>query len=127
MTLYSNPKVFRALRSAFFRQIIISMSNNNNPVSVSYTDAELRNLVEEYITQQKEEFALKHVCSYILYWAVEDGKVAEAKSLIESNELYPNDQERVKGVLGTIVADGRIEDRLYEKYTKKLNYQYKSH
>ncbi len=103
------------------------MSNNNNPVSVSYTDAELRNLVEEYITQQKEEFALKHVCSYILYWAVEDGKVAEAKSLIESNELYPNDQERVKGVLGTIVADGRIEDRLYEKYTKKLNYQYKSH
>ena len=29
------------------------MTNNNNQVSVTYTDYELRNLVEEYITQQK--------------------------------------------------------------------------
>lgn len=42
------------------------MTNNNNPVSVTYTDAELRNLVEEYITQQKSEFTLKGVCSYVL-------------------------------------------------------------
>ena len=32
------------------------MTNNNNQVSVTYTDAELRNLVEVYITQQKTEF-----------------------------------------------------------------------
>ena len=43
---------------------------SGNQVSVTYTDAELRNLVEEYITQQKSEFALKGVCSYVLYWAV---------------------------------------------------------
>lgn len=42
------------------------MTNNNNQVSVTYTDAELRNLVEEYITQQKAEFTLKGVCSYVL-------------------------------------------------------------
>lgn len=42
------------------------MTNNNNPVSVTYTDAQLRNLVEEYITQQKSEFTLKGVCFYVL-------------------------------------------------------------
>lgn len=39
------------------------MTNNNNTVSVTCTDAELRNLVEEYITQQKSEFTLKGLCS----------------------------------------------------------------
>jgi len=84
------------------------MTNNNNPVSVTYTDTELRNLVEEFITQQKAEFTLKGVCLYILYWAVEDGKVAEGKSLIESDELQSGDQERVKRILESVVADGRI-------------------
>lgn len=35
------------------------MTNYNNQVSVTYTDAELHNLVEEYIAQQKNEFTLK--------------------------------------------------------------------
>ncbi len=95
------------------------MTNNNNQVSVTYTDAELRNLVEEYITQQKTEFTLKGVCSYIHYWAVEDCKVAAGKGLIESNELSNNDQERIKRILEAIVADGRIEACSFEKYTKR--------
>lgn len=84
------------------------MSNNKNQVSVTYSDTELRNLVEEYITQQKTEFTLKGVCSYALYWAVEDDKIAEGKRLIESDELQQCDQERVKRILDTVVADGRI-------------------
>lgn len=83
-------------------------TNINNQVSVTYTDAELRNLVEEYITQQKSEFTLKGACSYILYWALEDGKVVDGKSLIENYELQVNDQERVKTVLNAIIADCRI-------------------
>ena len=43
-----------------------NMINNKNTVSVTYTDTELRNLVEEYITQQKSGFTLKGVCSYVL-------------------------------------------------------------
>ena len=84
------------------------MTISDNQVSVTYTDAELRNLVEEDITQQKNEFTLKGVFSYILYWAVEDGKVADAKALIGSNELSGRDQERVKRILDVIMADGRI-------------------
>ena len=50
----------------------------------------------------------KGVCSFILYWAVEDGKVAEGKMLIESGELQQCDQERAKRILDAVVADGRI-------------------
>lgn len=95
------------------------MTINNNPVSVTYTDSELRNLVEEYITQQKTDFTLKGVCSYILYWAVEDGKVADGKGLIVSNELQARDQERIKKILETIMSDGRIETCSYERFIKR--------
>lgn len=94
------------------------MINNNNQVSVTYTDSELRNLVEEYITQQKSEFTLKGVCSYILYWAVEDGKVADGNNLIESNELQACDQVRLKTILDAIIADGRIKIINAETYRK---------
>ena len=77
-------------------------------MSVTYTDAELRNLVEEYITQQKSEFTLKGVCSYVLYWAVEDGKAADGKSQVVSPELSSGDQERIRIILDAIIADGRI-------------------
>lgn len=84
------------------------MSNNNTPVSVTYTDAQLRNLVEEYITQQKSGFTLKGVCSYVLYWAVEDDKVAQGDSLIVGNAISNADQDRVKRLLEAVVTDGRI-------------------
>ena len=94
------------------------MTNNNNTVSVTYTDAELRNLVEEYITQQKLEFTLKGVYSYVLYWAVEDGKVADNTNLIDSYELRTEDHERVKRLLDAVVSDGRIVCFSKGNYTK---------
>ena len=93
---------------AIYRQTHISMTNNNNQVPVIYIDAGLRNLVEEYITQQKSEFTLKGVCSYVLYWAVEDGKAADGKSLVVSPELSSGDQERIRIILDAIIADGRV-------------------
>ena len=95
------------------------MTNNNNPVSVTYSESELRNLVEEYITQQKSEFTLKGVCSYVLYWAVEDDKVAQSNSLIESNAISKADQERVKRILVAIIADSRIKTINAEIYRKR--------
>lgn len=82
---------------------------SHKPIEVSYSDSKLRILAEEYITQQKTEFTFKGVCSYILYWAMEDGKAAKAQdSLYESSELQLADQERVRCVLDTIIRDGRI-------------------
>lgn len=99
------------------------MTNNNNQVSVTYTDYELRNLVEEYITQQKSGFTLKGVFSYILYWAVEDGKVTESRSLIESDEMQTSDQDRVKRLLEAVVTDGGISVSAESsaKYVKNIS------
>ena len=47
---------------------------NNNTISINYSDEKLRILVEEYITQQRSGFTLKGVFSYVLYWAMEDGR-----------------------------------------------------
>lgn len=84
------------------------MASNQQFVQVTYTDTELHNLIEEFITHQKAGFTLKGSCSYVLYWAIEDGKVAGVEGPIESNELHPSDRDRVKLALAAIVEDGRI-------------------
>ncbi len=50
--------------------------NNNTAITITYSDSKLRILVEEYITMQKHEFTFKDLCSYVLYWAKEEGKTA---------------------------------------------------
>jgi len=79
-------------------------------ISVAYSDLELRNLVEEFLVQQKSTFALKSVCSFILNWALEDGKVFFSDSKFEDYKLDNHDEQRVKCVLESIVRDGRIAD-----------------
>ena len=82
---------------------------SNTPTAVTYTNAELRSLVEEFIFQQKKEFTFKSLCSFILYWAMEEGKTAGNGSAVrESNKLQENDQDRVRRILESIVKDGRI-------------------
>lgn len=66
-----------------------------------YTLQELSILVEEYITQQRSEFTLKGLCSYIVYWGMEDGR-------LQSDQLSEEDKERVNEILNRIVSDGRI-------------------
>jgi len=92
---------------------------SQNPIEVSFSDKKLRILVEEYITQQKVEFSFKGVCSYILYWAMEDGKVSNNfGSLFDSNDLQFADQERIRHILDVIILDGRISASNYETYRK---------
>lgn len=77
------------------------------PIQVTYTDERLRTLVEEFITMQKHEFTFKEVCSYVLYWAKEEGKTANT-GLYESNELDKADSDRLAQILEKIVQEGRI-------------------
>ena len=80
---------------------------DTNPIRINYSDARLRVLVEEYITQQRSAFTLQGVCSYVLYWAMEDGHTTNT-GLFESSQLAPADCERVCDVLGKIAQEGRI-------------------
>ena len=80
---------------------------NNNTISINYSDEKLRILVEEYITQQRTSFTLKGVCSYVLYWAMEDGHTTTT-GLFESNQLAQIDCDRIKDVLNKIISEGRL-------------------
>ncbi len=85
------------------------MTVNNNLVSIVYSDMELRNLVEEFLAQQKDAFAFNSVSFYVLYWAMEDGKVNTSKcELRKGFEMIESDKSRLKGVLDSFVRDGRI-------------------
>ena len=83
------------------------MNTNTTPISVTYSDERLRTLVEEFITMQKHEFSFKDLCSYVLYWAKEEGKAAN-NGLYESNELDAVDSDRLARILEKIVKEGRI-------------------
>lgn len=73
--------------------------NMSNPTP--YTDQELTVLIEEYITQQRVEFTLRGLYAYIVYWAMEEKRIA-------GDQLSDADMEKVYGILKRIVKDGRI-------------------
>ena len=85
------------------------MSPNNSPVTLAFSNAEIRILIEEFISQQEKVFTFRSLCSFILYRAMEEGKTVGICSAIrESNELQDSDQNRVWCILESIVKDGRI-------------------
>lgn len=56
------------------------------------------------------EFTFEGVCSFIAYWAMEDGmKSGNSKIIYESNKIQPDDQDRVRCVLDAFIRDGRIK------------------
>jgi len=73
--------------------------NTNNPTP--YTDQELTVLIEENITQQRAEFTLRGLYAYIVYWAMEEKRIA-------GDQLTDVYKEKVNGILKRIVKDGRI-------------------
>ena len=79
----------------------------NNTIQTNYTDAQLRVLVEEYITQQPRAVTLQGACGYVLYWAMEDGRTT-APGPYEGCLLSPADCQRVSRVLKAIAEEGRI-------------------
>lgn len=78
-----------------------------NPISVNYSDQELRILVEEFIAMQRSEFSFKCICSYILYRAMEEGKTV-GEGIYECNQLEMKDCVRVNSIMEKIVGEGRI-------------------
>lgn len=78
-----------------------------NTIATTYTDQQLRILIEEFIAMQISKFSFNGVCSYILYRAMEEGRTA-GTGLYESNQLQAVDCERVSDILKKTVHEGRI-------------------
>lgn len=82
---------------------------NRTTISINFCVEKLRILVEEYITQQRKEFTFKELCSYILYWAMEDDKTANGDNgIYDSYQMSSVDCDRVYSILESIVKDGRL-------------------
>ena len=82
---------------------------NPNPISIDYPTSHLRILVEEFITRQKAEFSLDSACSFVVFWAMEEGRTGDASSVFcDSNRLQDSDRERIRQILESIVKDGRL-------------------
>lgn len=82
---------------------------NRNTISINFSDERLWILVEEFITHQRKEFTFKGLCSYIMYWAMEDGKSANGGNAIyDSYQMSSVDCDRVCSILKSIVKDGRL-------------------
>ena len=73
-------------------------------MNTPYTTQELSVLVEEYITQQRAEFTLRGLYAYIVYWAMEEKRIA-------GDQLTDADKEKVNGILKRISKDGRIREK----------------
>ncbi len=78
-----------------------------NAISVTYTDQQLRILIEEFIAMQHSEFTFKGVCSYILYRAMEEGRTV-GEGIYESNQLQAEYCAKIRSILEKITKEGRI-------------------
>ena len=81
-------------------------------MNTPFTTHDLSVLVEEYITQQRAEFTLRGLYAYIVYWAMEEKRIA-------GDQLTDADKEKVNGILERIVNDGRIGARGEGEYIKQ--------
>lgn len=105
---YSYKTIFMLMDMAINDHTTNSTMKNNNTIQVTYTDQQLRILIEEFIAMQRSEFTFMGVCSYILYRAMEEGRTA-SNGIYKSNQLEQKDSDRVSIILEKIVAEGRIE------------------
>ena len=69
-----------------------------------FTERDLAILVEEYITQQRSEFTLKGLYDYVVYWGMEDNRIA-------GDQLTETDKEKVYNILKRVVKDGWIKEQ----------------
>ena len=81
-------------------------------MNTPYTTQDLSVLVEEYITQQRAEFTLRGLYAYIVYWAMEEKRVA-------GDQITDVDKEKVNCILERIVKDGRIREKEEGTYIKQ--------
>lgn len=56
---------------------------------------------------QKHEFTYKVLCTYVLYWAMEEGETANT-GLYKGNELASSDCDRLNLILENIKGEGRV-------------------
>ena len=85
------------------------MTYDPNPVPVTYTQEELKQVVEDYLKDVTPEFSFRSLCSYIVEMAIKDGKVHNAShTQYSSREMSPFSAIEVSRCLWELIWDRRI-------------------
>lgn len=85
------------------------MTYDSNPVPVTYTQEELKQVVEDYLNDVATEFSFRGLCSFIVGKAIDEGKVHNAgHTQYSSREMNPSSAIEVSKYLWELIWDRRI-------------------
>jgi len=82
---------------------------DSNPVPVTYTQEELRQVVDSYLKEVHTEFSFRGICSYIVDKAIKEGKVRDAShTKYSSREMSPLSAIEASKCLWELIWDKKI-------------------
>lgn len=82
---------------------------DSNPVPVTYTQEELRQVIDNYLKDVTTEFSFRGLCSYIIDKAIAEGKVPNAShTQYSSREITPLSAIEVSKYLWELIWDKKI-------------------
>lgn len=85
------------------------MKYDSNPVPVTYTQEELKQVIDVFLKEVTTEFSFRGLCSHIVEKAIKEGKVRDASHTQYSNrELSPLSAIEVSKCLWELIWDKRI-------------------
>lgn len=85
------------------------LTYDSNPVPVTYTQEELRLVIDDYLNDVTLEFSFRGICSYIIDKAITEGKVPDAShTQYSSREMSPLSAIEVSKYLWELIWDKKI-------------------
>lgn len=82
---------------------------DSNPVPVTYTYDELKQVIDIYLKDVTTEFSFRSLCSYIIDKAIKEGKVRNASNTqYSSRQMNPMSAIEVSKYLWELIWDKKI-------------------
>ena len=82
---------------------------DSNPVPITYSQEELKQVIEDYLKEVDTEFSFRGLCSYIVDKALKEGKVCDAShTQYSSREMSPLSAIEVSKCLWKLIWDKKI-------------------
>ena len=85
------------------------MTYDPNPVPVTYTQIELKQVIDDYLKDVNTEFSFQSLCSFIIGKAISEGKVRNASTTqYSSRQMNPLSAIEVSKYLWELIWDRKI-------------------
>lgn len=82
---------------------------DSNPVPVTYSQEEMKQVINDYLKDVTSEFSFRSLCSYIIDKAINEGKVRDAiHTQYSSRQMNPLSAIEVSKYLWELIWDKKI-------------------